>query len=160
MTSVLDTLQYENPVLRSYIFWSCVLIVKMLLMMLLTGFKRIVTQHIIYYVYDINPEDLIFALDSKTEAKSGVEDVERTRRAHRNDLENILPFFTAGFFYVLINPSPIIAINLFRAAAISRIIHTFVYAVYVVPQPSRALSWLVCFLITGYMSVTAAVFFY
>lgn len=44
MTLVLDTLQYENPVLRSYIFWSCVLIVKMLLMMLLTGLKRILTQ--------------------------------------------------------------------------------------------------------------------
>lgn len=82
------------------------------------------------------------------------------RRAHRNDLENILPFLTAGFFYVLINPSPIIAINLFRASAIARIIHTIVYAVYVVPQPARALSWLVCFLITGYMSIASAVFFF
>lgn len=44
MTSVLDTLKYENPVLRSYIYWSCILIVKMLLMMLLTGFKRILKQ--------------------------------------------------------------------------------------------------------------------
>lgn len=44
MSTVLDTLQYENPVLRSYIFWSCILMVKMLLMMLLTGLKRIITQ--------------------------------------------------------------------------------------------------------------------
>ncbi|CAO1399749.1 unnamed protein product [Diamesa serratosioi] len=154
MTSVLDTLQYDNSVLRSYFFWSCVLIVKMLLMMLLTGLYRILTQGY------INPEDLVFAFDSKTESKSNVENIERVRRAHQNDLENILPFLTAGFFYILLNPTPEIAIYLFRATAIARIIHSFVYAVYVVPQPARTISWLVCFLSTGYMSVSSAFFFF
>lgn len=74
-------------------------------------------------------------------------------RAHRNDLENIIPFFVITFFYIGLNPSAYIAINLIRTFAISRIVHTFVYAVVVIPQPARALSWFVSYLITGYMAV-------
>lgn len=86
-------------------------------------------------------------------------DVERVRRAHRNDLENILPFFIAGLFYVLTNPEAFIAVNIFRAAAVARIVHTLVYAVVVVPQPSRAIAWFVCFAATAYMSVQSALYF-
>lgn len=74
-------------------------------------------------------------------------------RAHRNDLENILPFFAVAFLYIGLNPSTFIAINLIRAFAISRIVHTLVYAVVVIPQPARALSWFVSYLITGYMAI-------
>lgn len=91
--------------------------------------------------------------------KFGDPDVERIRRAHRNDLENILPFLIAGFFYVLINPEVFIAVNLFRATAIARIAHTLVYAVVVVPQPSRAIAWFVCFGTTAYMSISTAIYF-
>lgn len=74
-------------------------------------------------------------------------------RAHRNDLENILPFFVIAFFYIGLNPSTFIALNLIRAFAISRIVHTLVYAVVVIPQPARALSWMVSYVINGYMAV-------
>lgn len=79
-------------------------------------------------------------------------------RAHRNDLENILPFFIIGLLYVLTNPSAFVAINLFRAVAISRIVHTIVYAVVVVPQPARALSFFVALAATTFMAIEVALY--
>lgn len=73
-------------------------------------------------------------------------------RAHRNDLENVLPLIIAGFVYVLTDPSAECAIHLYQAAAISRIAHTIVYAVLVVPQPARAIAWFVPWIITGHMA--------
>lgn len=81
-----------------------------------------------------------------------------TFRAHRNDLENILPFFAAGFLYCLINPEPWIAINLFRLVAVARIAHTLVYAVVVIPQPARALAFFFGLLPTAYMAVRVVLF--
>lgn len=74
-------------------------------------------------------------------------------------MENILPFFAVGLLYVLTNPASFIAINLIRAVAISRIVHTIVYAVVVIPQPARALSWAIAYGITGYMAVKTILFF-
>ena len=47
--------------------------------------------------------------------KTGLnEDVERVRRAHLNDLENILPFFCLGLLYIFTNPAPSTAVLVFR----------------------------------------------
>lgn len=75
-------------------------------------------------------------------------------RAHRNDMENILPSFLVGFIYVLINPAATTACLLFKISAIARIIHTIVYAVVVIPQPSRALAWVAHYGITIYMGIS------
>ncbi|CAO1389884.1 unnamed protein product [Diamesa tonsa] len=146
----MDTLSIENPVLRSYIFWSSILVIKMVLMGPLTALQRLKKKAF------ANAEDL---MSKKLKVKFGDEDVERVRRAHRNDLENILPFFIAGFFYLLTNPSVFIAVNLFRAAAIARIVHTLVYAVVVVPQPARGIAFFVCMGATFYMSISTAIYF-
>jgi len=68
------------------------------------------------------------------------ENVERVRRAHLNDLENIPIFFVASFCYIMTNPDIALATNLIRAFTLARIAHTVVYAIVVVPQPARALS--------------------
>lgn len=94
-----------------------------------------------------NPEDA----QSKGLKVKVDEDVERVRRAHLNDLENIPIFLIAASLYVLTNPAPALALNLFRAFTAARFAHTFVYAVYVVPQPARALSFFVGYGITGYI---------
>ena len=41
MNVSLDILSYENPVLRSYIFWSSILVIKMVLMGPLTALQRL-----------------------------------------------------------------------------------------------------------------------
>uniref|UniRef100_A0A0K8WBY3 Microsomal glutathione S-transferase 1 n=1 Tax=Bactrocera latifrons TaxID=174628 RepID=A0A0K8WBY3_BACLA len=138
----LELLTLENNVFKAYLFWSAILVLKMLFMSLLTGFTRFRTMTF------ANPEDL---MDKRLKVKFDNPDVERVRRAHRNDLENILPFFIIGFLYVLIDPIPALAINLFRAVGIARIVHTIVYAVVVVPQPSRALAFFVALSATVYM---------
>lgn len=73
-------------------------------------------------------------------------------------MENILPFFVIGFLYLLTNPAAVLAINIYRAVAISRIVHTLVYAVFVVPQPARAISFFVAFLCTAYMAFQVVIY--
>ncbi|XP_005185994.1 microsomal glutathione S-transferase 1 isoform X2 [Musca domestica] len=147
--AVLDLLSFDNAVFKAYVFWSGVLVLKMLMMSLLTAMQRFKTKTF------ANPEDCMSKKDKVTYDNPYVE---RVRRAHLNDLENILPFFAAGFFYILTNPSAFIAINLFRAVAAARILHTIVYAVVVIPQPARALSFFVAFLATGYMALQVVLY--
>lgn len=73
-------------------------------------------------------------------------------------MENILPFFVVGFLYLLTNPAAYLAVNIYRAVAISRIIHTLVYAVIVLPQPARAISFFVPFLCTAYMAFQIVIY--
>lgn len=105
-----------------------------------------------------NPEDLNLKKDSVV--GFGNVDIERIRRAHRNDLENILPFLTIGLFYVLTSPEPLIANNLFRVIGIARILHTLVYAVFVVRQPARAIFFLIALLSTVFMAFRVIFYFF
>lgn len=73
-------------------------------------------------------------------------------------MENILIFLTVGFFYVLTGPSTFLAVNLIRIAAIARIVHTFVYAIFPM-QPARAIAWFACYGITAYMALQVLFFF-
>ena len=77
-----------------------------------------------------------------------------------NDLENILPFFVIGYLYILTNPAAATATLLYKVFAGARIVHTFVYAITPMPQPSRALAWFVGFLIEVYMAVSVIAYFY
>merc|ERR550519_1162744 len=90
-----------------------------------------------------NPEDV--ADKPAEERKKWLKidpDVERVRRCHQNDLENIIPFVAVGLLYSLSGPDLSTALIHFRVFAASRIIHTVVY-VTPLPQPSRALSWII-----------------
>ena len=69
-----------------------------------------------------------------------IEQVERVRRLHRNDLENIPIFFAAGALFLQINP-PYSAIYYFWTFTIARVLHTFSYLLHL--QPWRALTFLV-----------------
>ncbi|XP_016952954.1 microsomal glutathione S-transferase 1 isoform X2 [Drosophila biarmipes] len=147
MTSPGDMFNLDNPVFCCYLFWATVLVVKMLLMSLLTAVQR--------FRYKIfpNQEDLFF---KNLEVQFDDPHVERVRRAHRNDMENILPYFIMSLIYISTNPNATVACNLFRVASVARIIHTLVYAVYPVPQPSRILAFATMLLITFYMAAVVA----
>lgn len=88
------------------------------------------------------------------------EHVERTRRAHHNDLENILPYIMVAFLYVLTEPNFYEATILFRVATVARILHTLVYAFGSVQQPARISMFLTHILITFYMMITTIVHFF
>ncbi|XP_034482770.1 microsomal glutathione S-transferase 1 isoform X1 [Drosophila innubila] len=144
MSLHLELISLDNRVFRCYMGWTALLVLKMFAMSLLTGLWRFISLTF------ANPEDL---MSPKLKVKFDDPNVERVRRAHRNDLENILPFFIIGLLYTLTNPSAFLAINLFRAVGIARVAHTLVYAVVVVPQPARALAFFVALLATVYMAL-------
>lgn len=50
--------------------------------------------------------------------------VERSRRMHRNDLENIPAFLAAGLIYVAVEPPVLLAQVLFYGFAAARLLHT------------------------------------
>lgn len=108
--------------------------------------------------------------------------MERVRRAHLNDLENIPMFLLAGFFYVLTEPNVDLALWLFRIAVLARIGHTIVnilnilkhtnchaysstinlqvYAIYPVRQPARGICFMICVFITLFMIIANIVAFF
>lgn len=68
-------------------------------------------------------------------------------------MENVYLFMLTGFFFVLSDPAYDVALNLFRVFAAARIVHTLVYAVVVVPQPTRAAAFAVGLLVNVAMVV-------
>jgi len=134
-----------NPeVFRGFAFYGAVLIAKMIIMVPLTARQRFSKKIF------ANPEDISSLKGAKVLFTDP--DVERVRRAHLNDLENILPFLLIGFLYCFTSPAVDTANLLFKVFTYSRIVHTFVYGVWPLPQPSRALAFFVGFGIMAYMT--------
>jgi len=143
-------LSRNNPVFSAYVFYCTILFLKMLAMSMLTARQRFRKK-----VF-ANTEDVG---SFKGKVKFDDPDIERVRRGHLNDLENIIPFITIALFYTLTNPTEFVAVNLFRIYTIARILHTFVYTVVVIPQPSRALAFGVGYAITIYMALQVILHF-
>lgn len=135
----------ENPVVQIYIVHSAILALKVLAMSFLTGATRM--------------RKGVFANIEDTKMKPGHKvkfddlDVERVRRAHRNDLENITVYWVIGALYVTTGPTVVMASLLFRVFTIGRMLHTFVYCIVPLPQPARAIAFGIPYLIMVYMGV-------
>ena len=69
------------------------------------------------------------------------ENVERVRRAHQNDLENVPFFMTLGLLYICTNPCPTLVKYHFLGFTGCRLLHSFSYLV-LQKQPWRAISFL------------------
>ncbi|XP_017964690.1 microsomal glutathione S-transferase 1 [Drosophila navojoa] len=138
-------LSKSNSVFCCYLFWSSLLILKMLCMSLLTARQRIKTKTF------ANPEDL--RVGRCTDVRFNDPNVERVRRAHRNDLENVLPFLLMTLAYVACGPHPLTAKLLIRIGASARLLHTLFYAVLPLPQPTRAICFFITFSIVCFEAV-------
>jgi len=126
-------LAVDQELFGAFAFYSAIVIVKMMLMAFLTARQRFRTGTF------ASSEDIVG--HEKKGAKTGVnEAVERVRRAHLNDMENILPFFCLGLLYIFTGPALATATLVFRVFAACRILHTIVY-ILVIPQPARALAF-------------------
>lgn len=124
------------------------------------GVTRQLVPRLHFNIFDVvtlfqtfaNPEDLP---SKKMQVKMNDPNVERVRRAHLNDLENVIPFLLVSFLYVLTNPAAGLATMLIRVAALARFAHSFVYAVVVIPQPARAIAFAIPYFICFYMGVVS-----
>lgn len=142
----MSTISINNPVVQSFIVYSAILALKLIVLGPLTGMTRMRKG-----VF-ANPED-VKASGGKGKIKFDDPDVERVRRAHQNDLENIPAFWILGALYVTTAPAQAWATLLFRIFTGGRILHTVVYAVKPLPQPARAISFLVPYVVLWYMGI-------
>ncbi|XP_076152443.1 microsomal glutathione S-transferase 1-like isoform X1 [Alosa pseudoharengus] len=129
----------DNEVLQAFATYATIVVLKMLMMAPMTAYFRITRKAF------ANPEDAGVHGKTPEDKKKMIKtdpDVERVRRCHQNDLENIVPFVLIGLLYALTGPDLSTALLHFRVFAGSRVIHTVAY-VFILPQPSRGLSWLV-----------------
>ncbi|XP_029351585.1 microsomal glutathione S-transferase 1-like [Echeneis naucrates] len=122
--------------------YATIVILKMMLMSPLTSYFCLTRK-----VF-ANLEDTKFV--SSVEDKKLVRidpDVERVRRCHQNDLENIIPFVVISLLYALTAPELSAALLHFCLFASSRVFHTVAY-IGAQPQSSRGLSLIVGMLVT------------
>merc|ERR1711997_1047948 len=134
-------LNVEKDLFEAYAFYTAILVFKMVIMSFLTARQRFKTMTF------ISSEDA-----KQPGSKCGSnEDVERVRRAHQNDIENILPFAILGFLYIFTNPAYSTALLCYRLFVGARILHSIVYLL-VIPQPSRALAFFVGIFVNLFMA--------
>jgi len=122
-----ELLTLTNPVFRGYAFYGTIVILKMMVMSFMTTARRFQQGSF------ANPEDMGKKKVVVNEA------VERVRRNHLNDLENIPAFLFLGLLYIMTKPTASIAIWHFRIFASARILHTIIYQVGL--QPWRVISF-------------------
>lgn len=129
----------ENEAFASLVKYGSVVLLKMSLMIVPTAFRRFSGNSF------ATEEDLVAAgITDKEKIKRKLatpdEEVERVRRAHLNDMENIIPFLLISLLYISTNPDPHLATWLFKIFTASRIVHTVVY-LGKVRQPARFLAF-------------------
>lgn len=126
-------------------FWGSILALKVLAMAPLTARYRFAKKIF------INPDDVVFA--KKGTISNNDPDIERVRRAHLNDLENIPIWYIVTALWLTTGPSAWLAGILIKAFVFARITHTLVYAVCPM-QPQRALCFFVGISITWYQAIS------
>ncbi|CAN9508122.1 unnamed protein product [Ophioblennius macclurei] len=127
----------EDEVFKAFTTHATIVLLKILLMGPLTARYRFSRGAF------ANEEDV--ALRPAEERKKMLKthpDVERVRRCHQNDLETALPFVLIGLLYALTGPELSSALLHFRLFTGARLFHSVSY-VGALPQPCRALSWMV-----------------
>lgn len=131
---------FKDEVFLAYSTYASIVVLKMMLMGPLTGYFRM-TRGAFANAEDARAHG---GKDEETRKKltKSDPDVERVRRCHQNDLENIVPFISFGLMYALTGPDLTTALLHFRIFAGSRIFHTIAYLT-PLPQPARGISWIV-----------------
>ncbi len=121
----MSPLTLENPVFRAYAVAASLMVLKMFAMAWLTVYRMMRANGGFR-----SPEDTRRSLlnpNPNPEQTARNEYVERIRRIHQNDLENIPAFLAAGLVFVTTNPSIAIANLLFYGYVVSRLAHFVAY---------------------------------
>jgi len=127
-------LSLDRELFEAFAFYAGINLVKQMAVQGLTSYYRISKKVV------SNPEDKLFG-----EIKMDDEDVERVRRCHQNDIENIYMFVLAGSLYCLVaRPNYETAVWHFRIFTVARVLHSICY-LGKIPQPSRTIAYVVGF---------------
>ncbi|HJQ84452.1 MAG TPA: MAPEG family protein [Candidatus Binatia bacterium] len=137
----------DDPVIRLYVVVYVLLALKMAALGSYTSILRLGRK-----VY-ATPEDYRF--QGLAPRPTVDEDVERVRRAHQNDLENILPFFVLGVLFLLTRPSWNAAAIYLIGFLVARTLHSIFYVQGL--QPHRTIAFTLGGVLTLVMAVQTLV---
>jgi glutathione S-transferase len=145
----MDKLSLQDPVFATYVIAATLMILKAVSMSWLTVIRMLQEKGGFR-----SPEDLLRTpLNPNPDPKQleRNERVDRIRRIHLNDLENLPFFLVSGFLYVLTGPSLLLAQLLLYGYVVSRLAH---FAAYLTARThdARATLWTVGSVIIIFMT--------
>lgn len=145
----MNEISLQNPVFATYAIAACLMILKAVAMSWLTVVRMMQVSGGFRAPEDIRKTPVNPKPDPSQLAPN--EKVERIRRIHLNDLENLPFFLVAGFLYVLTSPPLWLVQWLLYGYVVSRFLH---FAAYLTAQihDVRATLWTVGSLILIYMT--------
>ena len=116
----------ENPVFVTYMIAAAIMILKIMGQGWMTVYRMLKSNSGL-----ASPEDLQVGLINKNPSPDQLEVndyVDRSRRMHRNDLENIPAFLACGLLFVAAGPSQLLANILLYGFVAARLAHSLAYA--------------------------------
>ncbi|XP_016144998.1 prostaglandin E synthase-like isoform X1 [Sinocyclocheilus grahami] len=139
-----------SDVLLCFIFYSTLLILKMYIIAIFTGQVRLRKRKSAYILQlsGLTSEIKAFANPEDADRHGGVQFcrtdpyVERCRRAHVNDMENILPFLFLGAVYSMTGPSYAVARLHFLVFFLGRVLHSIAYLL-ALKAPTRSFAYVI-----------------
>lgn len=148
----MGTLSLQDPLFATYAIAASLMILKTVGMAWLTVYRMMSEKGGYRSPEDLRRTPLNPSPDPRQLAPN--ERVERVRRIHQNDLENIPFFLVAGFLYVLTGPPLLLAQLLLYGYVVSRLLH---FAAYLAARThdTRATLWTIGSLIIVFMAVRA-----
>ena len=146
----MDKLSLQNPLFGTYVIAATLMILKAVSMSWLTVVRMMKARSGFRSPEDLKKTPLNPAPHAGQLAPD--ERVDRIRRIHLNDLENLPFFLAAGFLYVLTQPPLLLAQLLLYGYVASRLLHFLAYLT-ARTHDTRATLWTVGSLILIFMTV-------
>lgn len=122
---VMNSFNLANPVFVAYAIAASLMVLKIMGQGWMTVYRMSKSDSGL-----VSPEDLqvgAFNKNPRPEQLEVNDYVDRSRRMHRNDLENIPAFLIAGLLFVAVDPNLIWAQVLFYGFVIARLLHAIAY---------------------------------
>ena len=122
----MTALSMENPVFVTYMIAGAIMVLKIMGQGWMTVYRMLKSDSGL-----ASPEDLqvgIINRDPRPEQLEPNDYVDRSRRMHRNDLENIPAFLACGLLFVAAGPAVVLANVLMYGFVAARLAHTLAYA--------------------------------
>ncbi len=122
----MNLLNMDNPVFVVYVTAAAIMVLKVMLQGWMTVYRMLKAN-----AGWASPEDLQKGLINKKPSPEQMEVndyVDRSRRMHRNDLENIPAFLAAGLLFVAVDPGLWLARVLMYGFVLARMAHFAAYA--------------------------------
>ena len=122
----MNALTMDNPVFVTYMIAASLMILKIMGQGWMTVYRMLASDAGL-----ASPEDLRTGLINRNPRPEQLElndYVDRSRRMHRNDLENIPAFLAIGILFVIAGPPALLAGGLMYTFVAARLLHTLAYA--------------------------------